>query len=159
MTDRQQLIKILQQEVSVLKRLTLSLELEQAAIVEDDIVTLGNVVQTKLSEVNELERLGQYREQLVKPLLNQAGDTDEKDVIFRNDPQLSPLWDEFIDLADQCQQKNRINGSVIETVSRHSRHALAVLHGVSPFDAMVCGTYDNSGHSGIDIKKRTISHV
>lgn len=159
MINRQQLIKTLQQEISVLKRLMLSLDLEQAAISEDDIVTLGDIVQTKLSEVNELEMLGQHRDQLVKSMQHHAGDTDDQDSLFRHDPLLSPLWSEFITLAEQCQQKNRINGSVVETASRHSRHALAVLNGVAPAEANVCGIYDNSGHADSHIRKRTISHV
>jgi len=41
---------------------------------------------------------------------------------FNADQQLTGLLHTLVDIAERCRDKNRINGSIVEVVSRQSRH-------------------------------------
>ena len=71
---------------------------------------------------------------------NKVGDIRDS---FKGNKQLSVLWEELVFLAEKCQKKNRINGSIVDLVSRQSQHALDILRGISPGAEL----YDYSGHA------------
>lgn len=51
---------------------------------------------------------------------------------FNADEQLTGLWNALVVIAEKSRDKNRINGSIVEVVSKQSRHALDILHGILP---------------------------
>lgn len=144
---QQQLVSLLQREVDHVKRLMHSLELEYTALAEPHTTALEEVVRSKQETIHELELIGRQREALL--VSNNAatdGQSGNMDDLITSNRQLSALWEELVTLAEQCQEKNRINGSIVELVSRQSRHALDILHGISPKLSSTPELYDQSGN-------------
>ncbi len=144
---QQQLVSILQLELDHVKRLMLSLEAEYTALAEPHSTTLEEIVHSKQETIHELEQIGQQREALLGSI-NASAIEDSSNIgnPFMANRQLSILWQELVSLAEQCQQKNRINGSIVELASRQSRHALDILHGISPKLSSRPELYDQSGN-------------
>ncbi|MGB5517164.1 MAG: flagellar protein FlgN, partial [Gammaproteobacteria bacterium] len=141
------LVLLLQREINHLQNLMHSLEEEYAALAEQHTATLEEVVRKKQATIRELEHIGQERETL---LLSMNTTTEEQINSAAHassaDSQLSVLWNELVLLAEKCQEMNRINGSIVELVSRQSRHALEILHGISPNLSSRPELYDQTGY-------------
>lgn len=155
---QQELVLLLQHEVNQVQNLMHSLEQEYAALAEQHTNTLEDVVRKKQDTIRELESIGQQRENLLASMnttteeqLNRASAESTAD------DQLSALWKELIVLADKCQEMNRINGSIVELVSRQSRHALDILHGISPNSASRPELYDQSGYKTISAETHSLT--
>lgn len=46
-----------------------------------------------------------------------------------NAPQLKALWEQLVDLLNQCRDKNRLNGSILDMSQRAIKQTIAVLQG------------------------------
>lgn len=117
--QREELVRILQQEVECTRNLMQSLEIENEALSEHQISALEDILQDKQENIKQLELIGHQRTMLIKSLHTQtaANDTyfDRGDYpINENDSQLIILWKELMLLAEQCQKQNRINGNIVE---------------------------------------------
>lgn len=117
--QREELVRILQQEVECTRNLMQSLEIENEALSEHQTSALEDILQDKQENIKQLELIGHQRTMLIKSLHTQtaANDTyfDRGDYpINENDSQLIILWKELMLLAEQCQKQNRINGSIVE---------------------------------------------
>ncbi len=155
---QQELVRLLQREVNQVQNLMHSLEQEYAALAEQHSNTLEEVVRKKQETIRELETIGQQRENLLASM----NTTTEEQLKIANSQsntnnQLSALWKELILLADKCQEMNRINGSIVELVSRQSRHALDILHGISPGAASRPELYDQSGYKTISAETHSLT--
>ncbi len=117
--QREELVRILQQEVECTRNLMQSLEIENEALSEHQTSALEDILQDKQENIKQLELIGHQRTMLIKSLHTQtaANDTyfERCDYpINENDSQLIILWKELMLLAEQCQKQNRINGSIVE---------------------------------------------
>jgi len=155
---QQELVLLLQREVNYVQNLMHSLEQEYAALAEQHTTTLEEVVRKKQETIRELEHIGKQREALLAAMntsteeqLNNAANTST------SSKQLSALWNELVLLAEKCQEMNRINGSIVELVSRQSRHAIDILHGISPNLSSRPELYDQSGYKTISAETHSLT--
>ena len=154
----QQLSETLKREIGAITRLLQSLDREYAALADQHTATLELVVRDKQNEIRLLEQISQQREQLMQRL-NIHPDDGNSSQLFGDNGYLSSLWRQLVSLAEQCRHKNRINGSIVETVSRQSQQALQILQGMAPEYAAATGLYDQSGHATRAAVKRSLTQV
>lgn len=156
--QRQELARVLRRELNQVQNLMHSLEQEYAALAEQHTTTLEDVVRKKQETIRELEQIGQQRETL---LASMDSSTEEQLNLAASpssgNKQLSALWNELMMLAEKCQEMNRINGSIVELVSRQSRHALDILHGISPNVSSRPELYDESGYKTISAETHPLT--
>ena len=166
--DQQQEIKqILQTEVECVHLLLKSLELEYEALAEHHSATLEEAVRDKQEKILQLEVVSKQREKLLASFDNANADGDagagenqqNKHYQFKDNNQLTELWNQLVNLAEECREKNRVNGSIVETVSRQSRHALDILRGIAPDASADSELYDNAGQTKSFANKRSLVHV
>jgi len=161
--NQKQVVKqVLQSEVDCAHSLLQSLNQEYEALAEHHTATLEDVVRNKQDKIQQLESATREREKI---LASADGVTvfDDKEknkhYQFNGDKQLMGLWDELVDVAEKCRLKNRVNGSIVEVVSRQSRHALDILHGIVPDASSNSEVYDQSGQTQGFANKRSLVHV
>ena len=156
--DRQQaLAALLEREINQLQNLMHALEQEYAALSEQQTETLEQVVSKKHENIRELERLGEQREALLASMNTTTQEQLEIAGGSNSDPRLSALWNELVLLAAKCQDMNRVNGSIVELVSRQSRHALDILRGISPDPEARSELYDQSGYKTLSSQSHSLT--
>lgn len=158
---QQELVLLLQREVNQVQQLMHELEEEYAALAQQHTATLEDIVRKKQETIRELERIGQQRETLLASM-NTTTEEQLKLAMRQSsapsaNKQLSALWNELLLLAEKCQEMNRINGSIVELVSRQSRHALEILHGISPKLTARPELYDQSGYKTISAETHSLT--
>ena len=158
---QQELVLLLQREVNQLQQLMHELEEEYAALAEQHTATLEDIVRRKQETIRELERIGQQRETLLVSMNTTTEEQLKLALHTSSTPtankQLSVLWNELVLAAEKCQEMNRINGSIVELVSRQSRHALEILHGISPKATARPELYDQSGYKTISAETHSLT--
>jgi len=161
--SQQQAVKqVLQSEVDCAHLLLQCLNQEYEALAEHHTATLEDVVRNKQETIQRLENATRQREKI---LASTEGVTvfneheKNKHYQFNGNKQLIDLWNELVDIAEKCRQKNRVNGSIVEVVSRQSRHALDILHGIVPGASSNSEIYNQSGQTQGLISKRSLVHV
>ena len=163
--QQQEIKQILQTEIECVRFLLNSLELEYEALAEHHSATLEEVVRDKQIKIQQLEVVSRQRERLLASFDNANADADvgenqqNRHYQFNDNKQLTELWNELVTLAEVCREKNRVNGSIVETVSRQSRHALDILRGIAPDASADSELYDNAGHTKSFANKRLLVHV
>lgn len=160
MAMQQQLTDLLKQEIGMLSRLLQSLEQEYVALADRESAQLEKVVQQKLTEITQLENISRQREIMmadmgIEPLALSATLSS-----FESDNHLAILWQQLARLAQQCRHKNRINGSIVETASRHFREALEILRGMGSGNTSSGGTvYDQHGQTAVPTTSRSLTQA
>jgi flagellar biosynthesis/type III secretory pathway chaperone len=158
---QQELVLLLQREINQLQQLMHELEEEYAALAQQHTSTLEDIVRKKQQTIRELERIGQQRETLLASMSTTTEEqlklASHQSGTMRANNQLSVLWNELVVLAEKCQEMNRINGSIVELVSRQSRHALEILHGISPKRSARPELYDQSGYKTISAEPHSLT--
>lgn len=153
-----ELIVLLQREVNHVQNLMHSLEEEYAALAEQHTATLEEVVRKKQVTIRELEHIGQQRESMLADMNTSIEELLSNTIsTSTGNKQLAGLWNELVLLAEKCQEMNRINGSIVELVSRQSRHALDILHGISPSLSSRPELYDQSGYKTISAETHSLT--
>ncbi|MBL4711673.1 MAG: flagellar protein FlgN [Gammaproteobacteria bacterium] len=161
-TQQQEISQLLQTEVDCVNSLLESLHQEYEALAEQHAEALEIVVRDKQEKIQQLESITRQREKLLNSLSNVSVTIDQKNnkhYIFRDDKKSTALWDELVNVAEKCRDKNRVNGSIVETASRQSQHALDILRGILPNASSTVGLYDNSGHTKAFNNKHSLVHV
>ena len=155
---QQELLTLLQREVNQVRNLMHLLEQEYDALADQRTENLEDVVRRKQDAIAELEGIGKQREHL---LVAMNTTTDEQLKLAASKPAanrpLSELWNELVLLAEKCQEMNRINGSIVDLVSRQSRHALDILQGISPNTSSTPELYDRSGYKTVSAKSHSLT--
>ncbi len=154
-----QLGQLLQSEIEAMNRLKLSLEHEYDSLALSHSENLETVVYEKQNEIRELERLGKQREQLMAAMNISDTELSSGHNPFAENTQLHDLWSQLVSLAEQCRDKNRINGSIVDSVARQTKYALDILHGISPANTGNANLYDQTGHATSSSVKRTLTQV
>ena len=163
--QQQEIKQILQTEVECVRLLLKSLELEYEALAEHNSATLEEAVQDKQEKIQQLEVVSRRREKLLASFDSANADAEVDDsqqnrrYQFNDNRQLTELWNELVNVAEQCREKNRVNGSIVELVSRQSRHALDILRGIAPDISAASELYDNAGQTKSIASKRSLVHV
>ena len=161
-STQQQIKQVFQREIECAQMLLQSLDLEYGALAEHHPDTLEEVVRDKQERIQQLELISRQREELLSTFTGVSiSKTDEKNhnYNFNADEQLTGLWNELVSVAEKCRDKNRINGSIVELVSKQSRHALDILHGILPDSSSISELYDNAGRTTTSSNKRSLIQV
>jgi len=154
--------QIFQQEINCARLLLQSLDLEYDALAKHHADALEEVVRDKQERINQLELISRQRGKLLSPFrITEAGNDDQQSnrYQFAGNAELDRLWDELVDIAEKCRDKNRVNGSIVELVSKQSRHALDILHGILPNTSAMSELYDNTGQATKSANKRSLVQV
>ncbi len=167
--QQQEIKQILQAEINCAHHLLQSLEQEYEALAEHHSSALEEAVQDKLEKIKQFEIVSKRREELLASFdsLNEGSTNLGVNKVmqnrnhyfydhFKGNKQLTELWNELLNVAEQCRDKNRVNGSIVELASRQSKHALDILRGITPDTS---GLYDNTGQTKSFSSKRTLVHV
>ena len=159
--QQQEIKQILQTEVECVHLLLKSLEQEYDALAQHNSAALEEAVRDKQEKIQQLEVVSRQREKLLASF--DGVNVDEKKqnthYQFNDNEQLTALWSELVNLAEECCEKNRVNGSIVEIVSRQSRHALDILRGIAPDAPATSELYDNAGQTKSFANKRSLVHV
>ncbi len=158
MTQQQQLSELLQQEIQLLDRLMQSLEREYDSLQQRDPEVLEPAVKEKQRDVIALEKVSRERKSLLDTML--GGDSSKLDVagVLKEDNQLTRLWTQLTSKALQCKDRNRMNGAVVEALSRTVGQALDVIQGKQEATA-AAGINDQSGHAVAGAVKHSLTQV
>lgn len=132
--QKKQLLIVLQDEIKITQNLFESLELEADALIASDMPALEKITAEKSALLHQLESIGQQRESL-RAVINE-------NLLFENEP-FASLWQALLSLAEKCQEKNLINGSIIKVGFKQSQQALDILRGTSSKPEL----YDHSGQT------------
>ncbi len=161
-TQQLEIKQVFQQEINCARLLLQSLDLEYDALAKQHADALEEVVRDKQERINQLELISRQREKLLTPFKTPVTGDDEQtnhQYQFGDNTQLKNLWNELVDIAEKCRDKNRVNGSIVELVSKQSRHALDILHGILPNTSSMSELYDNTGQATKSANKRSLVQV
>ncbi len=161
--QQQEIKQVFQKEIECAHMLLQSLDLEYEALAGHNADALEEVVSDKQQRVQQLELISRQREKLLVSL-NGGGAVNKNTQHNRpfqvtGNKQLTDLWNELVDVAEKCRDKNRVNGSVVELVSKQSRHALDILQGILPETSSISELYDNAGQTTKSVNKRSLVQV
>ncbi len=161
-TQQPEIKQVFKKEIECAHMLLQSLDLEYEALAKQHADALEEVVHIKQQRINQLELISRQREKLlVSYKVSNTEDDDQPNnhYQFGADTELNALWDELVNIAEKCRDKNRVNGSIVELVSRQSRHALDILHGILPDTSSISELYDNTGQATKSSNKRSLVQV
>ncbi len=147
--NKKLLVDMIKQEISDLERLLQMLDQEYALLADKRADAFQQVVQQKQKQVGKLQLISQQREQLMTGLglLADKARHEPSEMLFDNVPELDALWRKLISFARQCRHRNRINGSIVDSVSRQTHQALEILRGAVGHAGQGAALYDQSGHT------------
>ena len=161
-SKQQEIRQVFQREIECAHMLLRSLDLEYEALAEHHTDTLEDVVRDKQERIQQLELISMQREKLLASsngVISDKNYQQDKYYSFSDNKQLTGLWNELVDVAEKCRDKNRVNGSIIELVSKQSRHALDILQGILPETSSLPELYDNVGRTTKSVNKRSLVQV
>ncbi len=160
--QQQEIQQVLQREIECARKLMQSMDLEYQALAEQHADALENVVRDKQERIQQLELMSRQREKLLVSINGEAVTNDSKHSKkdqFGGNKLLTGLWNELVEIAEKCREKNRVNGSIVELVSIQSRHALDILYGILPDTSSMSELYDNTGQATKSANKRSLVQV
>lgn len=159
---QQEIRQVFQKEIECAHMLLRSLDLEYEALAEHHADALEDIVRDKQERIQQLELISMQREKLLSPtngVILDKNNQQGKHYSFSGNKQLTDLWNELVDVAEKCRDKNRVNGSIIELVSKQSRHALDILQGILPDTSPLTELYDSVGQTTKSVNKRSLVQV
>lgn len=164
--QQQQVKQVLQTEIEYAYTLLQSLEMEYQVLAKRQVDVLEELVTDKLEKIQQLESASRRRTDLLASFVsvemlneNQQSPDDYQAYLLHGNEQLSALWDELVDVAEKCRDKNRVNGSIVELISKQSRQALEILHGIPADSTSVSDLYDYTGQTIKSVITRSIIQV
>lgn len=160
--QQQEIMQIFQKEIECAHMLLQSLELEYEALAKHHTDALNDAVQDKQAKIQLLESVSRQREELLacsSAITIKENNVADKNYQFNGNEQLAQLWNVLVDVAEKCRDKNRINGSIVDIVSKQSRHALDILQGILPDTSPVSEVYDQAGQTTKSTNKRSLVQV
>lgn len=124
------LVKNLEAELRVFQDFIQVLQTEQDALVQGNVDPLLELARIKSEKVVLLSQLAESRTRFLSALgyhQEQGGMTKWLQQRDGGNPQIAELWQQLLVLAENAQQLNQINGSMIDTRLRNNQQALAIL--------------------------------
>lgn len=125
------LVKNLEAELRAFQDFIQVLQTEQDALVQGNVDPLLELARIKSEKVVLLSQLAESRARF----LSAQGYSQEQGSLTkwlnqqrdRGNPHIAELWQRLLTLAENAQQLNQINGSMIDTRLRNNQQALAIL--------------------------------
>lgn len=158
----QQIKQEFQSEIECATMLLQTLDKEYDALAEHHTDALEEIVRFKQEKIQQLELISRHREKILESFSGVSVIKDNEhtqNYDFKADKELNSLWNQLVDVAEKCRDKNRINGSIVDLVSKQTRHALDILQGISPNSSSISELYDNAGHTTKSANKRSLVQV
>ena len=141
-----ELYVLLEGEIGYTAKLLETLNRETETLVARDVSALESCTAEKEQLISQLKTIGEQRETLLTELDGEPLETDD---------QAAALWQDLISLAVSCQEKNRINGGIIEIGFRQSQQALDILQGTARKPEL----YDHAGQTTLSGKSSTLARA
>lgn len=141
-----ELYLLLEGEISCTRKLLETLNRETEILVDRDISALESFTAEKAELINQLKSIAEQRETLLTELADEPLKTDD---------QAATLWQDLMSLAANCQEKNHVNGSIIEIGYRQSQQALDILQGTARKPEL----YDHAGQTTRSGKSSTLARA
>jgi len=134
------LIKSLEAELQAFQDFIQILQTEQNALVQGNVDPLIELARIKSEKVVLLSQLAKNRTHF----LSSQGYSQEHGGMTKwlqqmrdeRKPQVAELWQRLLTLAENAQQLNQMNGSMIDTRLRNNQQALAVLQAAANQSAL-----------------------
>ena len=122
---------LLRQETELTSQLSALLDAEFAAITDKDFTTFEQTVNEKSMTVEQLDLLEQERIALVESAGFETEPQKFSAFLEWCDPSanITPRWEQLLELAGKCSEQNRRNRHLIELCSRNTRETLRILRG------------------------------
>lgn len=143
------ILVLMERELGELRQLSTLIDQERETIVANDLTRLGTLLEQKLNASQEMARTEQALHTALSALglaLDQHG--MEEFINNIDDPRMakaaSACWRDVRALANDCRQKNAVNGRIIEANKQAAEEMLRILKGQKPEDREL---YDPSGRS------------
>ncbi|HID45158.1 MAG TPA: flagellar protein FlgN [Chromatiaceae bacterium] len=153
------LFSLLNQELASMYELKQVLDQETAALTyERDGKHLLQLVSTKDEKVRTLKQLELERNQLFHSIgldghPRKITDFLESEAMFQP---ILQLWQQLLDLTTQCQESNRLNGTIIKLDHQHLQQALGLLRANSLEDH---NNYDPKGQATTSNSSRLLGQA
>ena len=141
-----ELYLLLEGEISYTRKLLETLNRETEILVARDISALESFTAEKAELINQLKSIAEQRETLL---------TELDDEPLKTDDQAAALWQDLMSLAANCQEKNHVNGSIIEIGYRQSQQALDILQGTARKPEL----YNHAGQTTRSGKSSTLARA
>ncbi|MBU1689473.1 MAG: flagellar protein FlgN [Gammaproteobacteria bacterium] len=133
------LVKNLEAELRAFQDFIQVLQTEQDALVQGNVDPLLELARIKSEKVVLLSQLAESRTRF----LSAKGYSQEQGGMMKwlqqrdgGNPQIAELWQQLLALAENAQQLNQINGSMIDTRLRNNQQALSILQAAAKQSAL-----------------------
>jgi len=117
----------LRTELKALQEFKVTLQAEQKALVGGDVVTLTALSQSKLKQIDHLNRLATERLDRITSLGFAANRHGMDQCAKTMGVSALETWRSILALTSEAHQANQINGALIQTHLQHNQQALAAL--------------------------------
>jgi flagellar biosynthesis/type III secretory pathway chaperone len=117
------------QECASAKHLCDILDSERTALAGNKLELLDELATKKQTQIEQLEALGKKR---IDWLSSRSIDTDSAKLseYFTNaGNEQARAWQNLLTQLEECQQLNRVNGSIVKQLQKKIRNALSILQG------------------------------
>ncbi|GAO37522.1 FlgN [Sulfuricella sp. T08] len=133
------LVKNLEAELRAFQDFIKVLQTEQDALVQGNVDPLLELARIKSEKVVLLSQLAENRARFLSALgypQEQGGMMKWLQQRDGGNPHIAELWQQLLALAENAQQLNQINGSMIDTQLRNNQQALAILQAAANQSAL-----------------------
>lgn len=128
MTDHNNpLLAHLQTEALAISQFHDTLQAEQKALTNNDVVALNELSQTKLKQVETLNRLASERMRHLASLGLNTNESGMEQWLAMSGDAGRKTWKDLLVIAKEANTCNQINGKLIQQSMQHHQQALAVL--------------------------------
>jgi flagella synthesis protein FlgN len=133
------LVQNLEAELQLFQDFIKVLQTEQDALVQGNVDPLLELARIKSGKVVLLSQLAESRVRFLSAQgysQEHGGMTKWLQQHAAGNPQIAELWQQLLTLAENAQQLNQINGSMIDTRLRSNQQALAILQAAANQSAL-----------------------
>ncbi|OGV73801.1 MAG: hypothetical protein A3B82_02920 [Methylophilales bacterium RIFCSPHIGHO2_02_FULL_57_10] len=117
----------LRAELKALQEFKATLQAEQKALVAGDVATLTALSQSKLDQIDHLNRLATKRLDHIASLGFTANRHGMDEWAEHMGTAALDVWRSLLKITSEAHQANQVNGTLIQTHLQHNQQALAVL--------------------------------
>ena len=136
MPDNLKLELLLRDLYEAMSELSIVLDLEHKALASQDVEQLQQAAVNKDILSDKIEQLEKNRCSMLQKLGLGKDLAGMKQLISRSasrtGDELHKLWNMVAELAQECSEKNKLNGIIIEAKRRQTEASLSILHGNIP---------------------------
>ena len=153
--DRQQVARLLADEVSLLDDFIVVLKREESLLLDTKTDALVELAEQKTAVYRRLQFLSDQRSRLFAAARLELNDASMS-AALANDATALANWQKLLELAAEAAQRNQINGKLISEKMQHNQQALTVLMAAA---SQPGATYGPDGQSRPHLSGRRFGSV